>query len=155
MPLIHAHRDTDMLTVSFALGHPAEPVWRHLVDREQLARWLGRPLTWNCVAGGRVRVDHGEGYICESRVKLVDPTGHRLEMTWKFQDEPQTAVAVSIEPGTDGASTLRLDHEGPAGLLASYEPGWITHLTYFEASLDGTPLPPGQFWHLHDTFRVR
>lgn len=155
VPLIRTLRDVDGLTVSWSLGHPADLVWRHLVDRGKLPQWLGLPLTWSCLEGGHVRIDHGEGYVCESLVKSVDPTGHRLEISWKFPDEHETAVAVGIEPAAAGAARLTLVHDGLAALLESYEPGWITHLTYFEASLDGTPLPPEQFWHLHDTLRVR
>lgn len=142
---VHLHWDLDAAP---------DRVWAQLTDAERLPEWLGRPLspetaTWE--EGARLVVDHGDGQLCHSTVLGCDAPSS-LELTWEFEDEPGSQVSVQIaseEPGVK--STLLLRHTGLAELTGSYAPGWLTHLSFFEASLAGDPLPLGQFWNLYGT----
>lgn len=94
-------------------------------------------------------VDHGDGYLCESRISALEP-GAQLAMTWKFPDEPETRVSIDLG-STDGGCALVLSHHGLGDLIGSYADGWPVHLSYLEASALGDPLPASQFWNLHAT----
>lgn len=74
----------------------------------------------------------------------------------KTADETVTeAAAADGAPARDEAessTTLVLRHDGLGSLIDSYATGWCTHLTFFEASLAGVPIPGSQFWPLCTTF---
>lgn len=90
---------------------------------------------------------------------------HRLNLSWEFPDEPPSRVSmlggsVTAGParegrgageGRSGARLLHLHHSDLGDLTTTYLPGWITRLTYFEATLERTPLPPQAFWRLYAT----
>lgn len=64
-----------------------------------------------------------------------------------------SASGRSADGGDEKApSVLTLRHLGLGDLIDSYATGWLTHLSFFEASLAGTPLPWEQFWPLCETF---
>lgn len=150
MPLLTAAADGGDVTVVWALDAARAAVWGRLVDPAVLALWLGRPVVAELWPGGRLAVDHGQGYLCQSRLDRVEP-GSVLAMSWRFPDEPETQL--TIEVGDDPAGcVLHLRHTGLGELAPSYRLGWLVHLTYFEAAVHGTPLPHGQFWNLHATF---
>ncbi|MCM1011328.1 SRPBCC domain-containing protein [Brevibacterium sp. XM4083] len=177
MPLreLSADSSADTLTIAWELPASPETVWAHLQNIETMSEWLGRPLTFDSRVGGEIIIDHDDSYLCRSEVLAVD--GHSAELTWSFPDEPTSRVAVSVTaelPPTDrgraprdaeastaevGAaeantsaadapSVLVLRHAGLGDLIDSYRTGWIAHLSFFEASLAGTPLPSSQFWPL-------
>lgn len=156
MPLFRREVDEvrDILTVTWSLDRPVEAVWAHLTNAQGLTEWLGIPLTFDGAVSGEIRVDHGDGYVCRSIVKRVEPINHLFEVSWQFPDEHATRIEVRLDPvDTDeGSSQLILRHAELAALRDSYAQGWVTHLAFFEASLDGTPLPLEQFWNLHATF---
>ncbi len=82
-------------------------------------------------------------------VKEIGP-GHRFAVTWEFPEEPLSRMAVEVDSSA-GGTLLTLRHTGLGELRDSYALGWLTHLTYLEASVEGTPLPFEQFWNLHAT----
>lgn len=130
-------------------------VWDHLTDLASLPEWLGEAQEGSFDAGSVIVVDHGEGYLCRSRVLRVDEATS-LVMTWHFPDEPPSQVELTLatDPGeaqdssTEGRTRLTLHHTGLGDLAADYLAGWVTHITYLEASLVGVPLAPGAFWGL-------
>ncbi|PMC75895.1 hypothetical protein CJ197_06820 [Brachybacterium sp. UMB0905] len=126
-------------------------VWEHLVARERLPEWLGTPLEGPSHTPGTLVIDHGDGTLCTSTLLEVDP-GEGLAMTWQFPEEPETRLEVHLHAraGTTG-TVLELVHRGLGELTDSYGPGWTTRLTFFEASLEGSPLPLDQFWNLWST----
>ncbi|MGB4779491.1 SRPBCC domain-containing protein [Microbacterium sp.] len=156
MPLIERDTSASSLTIRWALRHPVAATWSHLRDRSRLGAWLGEPIRIDGAIGALIEIDHGQGYVCRSLVKACDPVHHSFVVSWEFPDEHETEVVVVVEPLRDAsdAAQLTLVHHGLGGLLDSYADGWVTHLMFFEASLDGAPLPPEEFWSLHATVRA-
>lgn len=162
MPLLTSSRDADGIVVAWELPRPATEAWQHLTSRQHLQQWLGRLVSGALDEGQTVVVDHGEGYLCTSLVDRVEP-GRALGVSWDFPDEPTSHLLVTLEepaepavPAAEPAVTgcrLTLRHTGLGEHGTSYLPGWITHLTYLEASLAGTPLPPEAFWPLCATLQ--
>ncbi len=158
----HVDRPGDVLTIEWSLGYAQSSVWKHLTDPKTLNEWLGRPMTFDARAGGEIIVDHDDGYLCRSEVLSVSHdhgTSHAssVELSWEFPDEPPSRLSLRVfdsDSGVDDGTGhtpitgLLLQHYGLGSLIDSYVAGWLTHLTYFEASLGATPLPPGQFWAL-------
>lgn len=82
---------------------------------------------------------------------------------WGFPDEPPSALAIKLDdypaehgavPGPEHGTVLELVHHGLADLVVTYLPGWVTHLSFFEASLEGDPLPPSSFWRIYASVDV-
>ncbi|MGO1942982.1 MAG: SRPBCC domain-containing protein [Ancrocorticia sp.] len=144
--------DDDVLTVRWDLNRTADEIWSHIVNPSYVEQWLGAPISFNTAVGGEIRIDHGDGYICRSIVQRVDAADYQFEATWHFPDEHEMIVEVSVRETGEDLSQLVLRHLGLGDLLGSYSRGWLTHLTFFEASLESTPLPFEQFWNLHGTF---
>lgn len=160
MPLrrLDVNLPDDALTVSWELPHPRETVWSHLQNPETLREWLGRPLVFDTRIGGEIIIDHADDYLCRSEVLSVSEFESAL--SWTFPDEPSSRISLSlsaadptertedVEVAAENATVLTLEHFGLGPLIESYATGWLTHLTFFEASLNGTPLPDSQFWPL-------
>lgn len=168
MPLLTSSRDADGIVLTWDLARPAAEVWQHLTSRQHLPHWLGQLVSGTLDEGRTVVVDHGEGYLCTSLVDRVEP-GRALGMSWDFPDEPTSHLRVTLEASdveepaepsehptepTARGCRLTLRHTGLGDLGTSYLPGWITHLTFFEASLAGTHLPPEAFWPLCATLQT-
>lgn len=153
MPLQQRVSDetSDVLTVDWSLSQPAIVVWEHLTDPVNLPEWLGEPQVHDGNPGGVIRIDHGDGYVCTSIVNRIDPASFQFEVTWEFPDEPRSRVEVHIQSPSDSESVLTLRHLDLGDLRDSYAQGWVTHLTFLEASLNDTPLPMSEFWNLHAT----
>lgn len=148
-------RSDDVLTIEWSLAPTPALIWEHLQNPETLNEWLGQPRGFNTRVGGEIIVDHDDGYLCRS--EILSRSHNSTELSWEFPDEPPTRLALStfVADGTDEnspATSLVLQHFGLGALIDSYANGWLTHLSYFEASLWKTPLPPGLFWSLCATF---
>lgn len=152
MPLSSLAPEDDSLTISWLLAVPAQTVWAGFRDPALLSQWLGRPLVCDAKPGGRIVVDHGGGCLSRSVVTEADEP-RRLAMTWDFPDEPDSQIAFALHPAESG-TRMELVHNGLGSLVDSYGPGWVTHLTYLEAAVGGTPLPWSQFWPLHTSFEM-
>ena len=132
-------------------------VWAGLTDPEAMTAWLGTPIVAEIRPGGSLAIDHGDGYVCQSIVHVVDGDS-RLEMSWHFPDEHETNVSFDLadteleKPVCSCRLTLR--HSNLAALTDSYRIGWLIHLTYLEAQVLGDPIPSSQFWNLEATMRV-
>lgn len=158
----HVDRPADVLTIEWSLPHAQNLVWKHLNDPETLHEWLGHPTTFHARVGGEIVIDHDDGYFCRSEVLSLThddgpPPAGGAELSWKFPDEPRSRLTLRTFDTDDGTGTsqttaLVLQHVGLGTLIDSYLAGWLTHLTYFEASLGAAPLPPSQFWSLCTTF---
>ncbi|MCF2586866.1 hypothetical protein [Brevibacterium sp. UCMA 11752] len=164
----HVDRPGDVLTIEWSLPHDQPSVWEHLTAAAMLHEWLGQPTTFDARVGGEIIVDHGDGYLCRSEVLSLTHDGGQshgssAEVSWEFPDEPQSRLCLrTFDPdypdndtsntGDNTPSALVIQHSGLGTLIDSYLSGWLTHLTYFEASLSETPLPPEQFWPLCATF---
>lgn len=148
--------EQDDLTFEWSLEAPIEVVWAHLTNAQQLPHWLGRPLALDKSVGGEIRIEHAQDYICTSIVKRFEPATFQFEVSWKLPDEHETTVEVWLSPSPqeagEGATVLNLRHLDLADLRESYLQGWATHLTYFEASLAGSPLPPEEFWDVYTAY---
>jgi uncharacterized protein YndB with AHSA1/START domain len=152
MPLTDLTVTPGAVRLSWSLKASPAHTWAHLTDREQLPTWLGALASGQLRTGERIVVDHGEGYECASTITRLEPGAH-LAMTWEFPDEPESMLAAHLEPAEAGDECLLvLTHSGLGELTKSYAPGWMTHLTYFEASLGGHPLPAEVFWRLYESF---
>lgn len=162
----HVDRPADVLTIGWSLPQAQPSVWTHLTTPENLHEWLGRPTTFEARVGGEIIVDHDDGYLCRSEVLSAVPydgPSHTssVELSWEFPDELPSRLSLRIFDTDDGpdegnrhssSTGLDLQHFGLGTLIDSYLAGWLTHLTYFEASLGATPLPPRRFWDLCATF---
>lgn len=149
MPLSTVSTDDGGLVVVWSLSAPARAVWGGFDDPAMLSQWLGQSIECDVRPGGSLVVDHGEGYLSRSAVTEAEQP-HRLAMTWKFPDEPESRIAVEFRP-SDAGTVVSLEHHGLGDLVGSYGPGWITHLTFLEAAVAGVPIPTSQFWTLHAT----
>lgn len=150
MPLSAISTDDGALVVAWALSLPPQAVWAVFDDPALLSQWLGQPVECDVRPGGRLVVDHGEGYLSRSAVTEAKAP-HRLAMTWAFPGEPESQIDIDLRP-SGGATVMELAHHGLNDLIGSYCPGWITHLTFLEAAVVGVPLPMASFWQLHATF---
>ncbi len=150
MPLTSLMIAAGAVHIVWSLRADPARVWSHLTDSENFQAWLGTLQIAEFEEGGRVVVDHGDGYVCDSTITLFEP-GQRFTMTWEFPDEPESGVSVLVAATGDDETLFVLSHTDLADLTASYAPGWLTHLTYFEGSLEGNPLPPEQFWRIHQS----
>ncbi|GII97749.1 hypothetical protein Slu03_01270 [Sediminihabitans luteus] len=152
MPLSSWNRHGSTLTIVWGVTHDRDRAWRGLTDPSLVPRWLGEPLGWDLAVGGRVDVDHGSGAVSRSEVLRLEPPA-LLEMTWDFPDEPRSRVRVDLVHDDPARTCLTLEHVALRDdLVDDYRAGWMTHLSYFEAALDGTSLPRQQFWNLHASF---
>ncbi|MFT2693478.1 SRPBCC domain-containing protein [Clavibacter zhangzhiyongii] len=149
MPLVAASPRPGVVWISWSFARSPDAVWSALTDPAAIARWLGDPVTCDIRPGGELVVDHGDGVRSRSDMSAAEPP-HHLAMTWAFPDEPTSEVTFTIRAHDDGA-VLELAHAVIADLADSYRVGWLTHLTYLEAVVDGDPLPASQFWKLHAT----
>lgn len=141
----HLDRSADVLTIEWSLPRSPSLVWRHLKDPDKLDEWLGQPLSFDARVGGEIVVDHDDGYSCRSEILSLSRP-HIAELSWEFPDEPTTRLSLTTFEASDAAgqhemTALVLKHMGLGSLIGSYASGWMTHLTYCEASLCETPLP--------------
>ena len=151
MPLTQRVALDGTVQLWWRMATSATEVWRHLTTAQHLEAWLGRPLTGQLRIGGVIDIDHGDGYRCVSTVSALEP-GVRLAGTWRFPDEPPSAVTVDLAADElTGGCTLHLTHVDLGDLVDAYAIGWVAHLTFLEASAAGTPLPRTTFWSLHET----
>lgn len=161
MPLhaVTADQSADTLSIEWSLSATPLAVWTHLADRTRIGEWLGEAIIFDTRRGGTIEIAHGRAtdpghgreLVCTSEV-LSLRIGRSIAATWQFPDEPLTLVSLHTSIVDEETSMLTLQHSGLGPLKDSYGPGWLTHLSYFEASLDGHPLPDDEFWHLHETF---
>ncbi len=133
---------------SFARG--IDDIWAGLTDPQFLPQWIGQPVETDLTAGGRFVIDHGDGALSRSQLIEVQRP-HLLVMTWEFPDEPVSHIRIDLTAQDDVTTTAQLVHSGLAELTADYRIGWVTHFTYLEAAVDGSPLPGEQFWNLYAT----
>lgn len=152
MPLSKISTDDGALAVAWSLPVPAQAVWAGFSDPALLPQWLGQAIDCDVRPGGRLVVDHGDGYLSRSDVIEAEEP-HRLVMTWEFPDEPESRVGVELRP-SDAGTLVHLGHHGLGELVGTYGPGWITHLTFLEAAVAGVPIHSSQFWKLHATFKA-
>lgn len=155
MPLVGYTRDAGTVSITWKLPRSTPDVWRHLTSARHLPEWLGHARVGGFSSGDTLVVDHGEGYLCTSVVDTREDE-RRLGMSWRFPDEPPSRLLVTLESVADEHDAmerchLRLLHTELDDLTRTYLPGWITHLTYFEGSLETAPLPPQAFWRLYET----
>lgn len=148
MPLTHIDEAVDV-TLTWHMQASTARLWQCLTDAHLLNQWLGRLVGGAVRTGSDLVVDHGDGYLCSSRV-IEYVEGKRLDFTWQFPDEPPSRVALELDE-SDGMSVLRLRHSELGDLADSYRVGWCVHLAYLEAASLGTPLPPSMFWPIHGT----
>lgn len=144
--------DNGSLVIAWSFPAPVQAVWAGFTDAALLSQWLGSPIECNVRAGGSVVVDHGDGYLSRSVVSEVDQP-RRLVMTWEFPDEPVSRIGIELHAG-DSDTEMTFVHQDLGTLTDSYGPGWITHLTYLEAVINGESVPRSQFWPLYATFKA-
>jgi len=151
MPLCTISTVDGTLVVAWSLSMQAQSVWAGFSQPGLLSHWLGESIECDVRPGGRLVVDHGEGYLSRSAVtEAKEP--HRLVMTWDFPDEPESWISIELRP-SDAGTLVELTHHGLCDLVGSYGPGWITHLTFLEAAVAGVPIPRSHFWRMHSTFQ--
>jgi uncharacterized protein YndB with AHSA1/START domain len=151
MPLTHIDEAVDV-TLTWHMQASTARLWQCLTDAHLLNQWLGRLVAGAVRTGSDFVVDHGDGYLCSSRV-IECVEGEGLDFTWQFPDEPPSRVALGVDE-SDGTSVLRLKHSELGDLADSYRVGWSVHLAYLEAASLGTPLPPSMFWPIHGTMAL-
>jgi uncharacterized protein YndB with AHSA1/START domain len=120
-----------------------EDLWAAVTTPERLARWF-HPVAGDLREGGRFRIDFGEGGVTTGTVLVCAPPS-RLETTWDFTGESESALVVQVLPDAGGA-VLVLDHSRlPAGQAAGYGAGWHTYLDHLEDDVRGAA--PGDWDH--------
>jgi uncharacterized protein YndB with AHSA1/START domain len=143
----------ETVSITWQLELDAESTWRHLVDLDNWPAWLGSPIEGSLHPGAQLIVDHGDGYLCTSEVESVE-SEQSLVMSWSFPDEHRTWLELTVSRTGEGGSVVALSHHELGALSSSYSVGWLVHLTYFEASAMGVPLPMSQFWRIHQTLNA-
>jgi uncharacterized protein YndB with AHSA1/START domain len=100
------------------LAAAPERVWRAITASEELARWFP-----DRVDGGDLVAGADGGWVWEKhgrfafRVEVMEPP---TRLVWRWAREPDTAledaatttVEWTLEPGSDGGTTLRLRESG-------------------------------------------
>jgi uncharacterized protein YndB with AHSA1/START domain len=143
----------ETVSITWQLELDAASTWRHLVDLDTWPEWIGSPIEGSLHPGVQLVVDHGDGYLCTSEVESVE-SERSLVMSWSFPDEHKTWLELTVSTIGEGESVVVLSHHELGALSTSYSVGWLVHLTYFEASATGAPLPMSQFWRIHQTLRA-
>jgi uncharacterized protein YndB with AHSA1/START domain len=88
MPLSTISTDDGALVVAWSLSMPAQAVWAGFNDPALLSQWLGLAIECDVRPGGRLVVDHGEGYLSRSSVtEAKEP--HRLGPVLRIVAEPE------------------------------------------------------------------
>lgn len=149
MPLTSIETDESELQIEWVIYAPVVRVWETLTTPSYIGEWLGTVVSGSISSGSSFAIDHGDGYLCESTV-VKSQALHALTYSWKFPDEPRTDVTWSLTHHGNSTS-LTLTHSGLTDLVSSYRHGWPVHLTFFEGSALGTPLPWSVFWQIHST----
>ncbi|MFZ3452452.1 SRPBCC domain-containing protein [Arthrobacter sp. 7Tela_A1] len=152
MPLSYYAMAEDSLAVSWTFDAHPQDVWNAFSQPAVLSQWLGTASECDLAPGGELVIDHGDGMVSRSLVIMAQEP-YLLVMTWDFPDEPESQLDISLHP-TEQGCLLELRHLKLGDLASSYLPGWITHLTFLEAAVSGTPLPSAQFWPLHATLHT-
>jgi uncharacterized protein YndB with AHSA1/START domain len=120
------------------LSATVDEVWLALTDTAQLAGWLGRGRLEPREGGAVDLITAGpEGGRVVGVVRAYDPP-RVLELTWRFEAEPETLLRIELEPA--GRETvLRLSHrELPAELREDYRRGWQLYLDALGSGLGGS-----------------
>jgi uncharacterized protein YndB with AHSA1/START domain len=130
---------TEAVDLERRLDAPVDDVWLALTDTEQLSGWLGRGRLEPRVGGAvdLVTAGPGGGRVV-GVVRRYDPPS-LLELTWRFEAEPETLLRLELEP--DGSATvLRLTHSGlPGDLRDDYRRGWGKYLDALSDEFRGDP----------------
>lgn len=165
MPLLRRedHPEEGWTHIEWSLRRPPAEVWQNVKDPTVLPRWMGRAVKFEPVLGGDILIDHGDDTVCRSEMLAVE-SGRSFTISWEFPGEPTSQLSVEllaldqqvptaqIDPGAnEPATVISIRHEGLGDLLHSYAAGWMAHLTYFEAAVEGTDMPWAQFWNLTAT----
>ncbi len=120
----------------------AEDLWSAISEPRRLARWFAR-VEGDLRAGGSFRIVFDEDdpdQRTQGRIQVCIPP-RRLEVTWEFQAEADSIVAVELRPEGSG-TRLVLDHRRlPEPAAAGYSAGWHIYLDALEADLRGGELP--------------
>jgi len=127
---------------------PIEDVWNACTDPGRISRWLA-PIDGDLRLGGTFQLkDNAGGRI----LRCEKP--HLIKVTWAFGDGMPTEVEVRLAPGTDGGTTLELEHAAPAEIVdemvRTYGPGgtigigggWDLTLLGLDLFLDGATFDP-------------
>lgn len=120
----------------------ATDLWSAISDPGRLARWFAR-VEGDLRVGGSFLIVFDEDdpdQRTRGRIQVCTPP-KRLEVTWEFEGEADSVLAVELRP--EGATTwLVLDHHRlPRPAAAGYGAGWHLHLDALEADLRGLDPP--------------
>jgi uncharacterized protein YndB with AHSA1/START domain len=111
------------------LDHPVEAVWARLTDPAAIAEWLMPVEGFRPEVGCRFRLKtqhlSSDGWV-RAEVLELDPP-RRMVWSWSPADDAApTRVGFELQAEPDGATRLRLTHEGEidAGIGALLRDGW-------------------------------
>jgi uncharacterized protein YndB with AHSA1/START domain len=111
-------------------------VFRYLVERDLMARWIGHSHELEPHPGGRFRVEVSSGNIARGVFREVVPP-RRVAFTWGW--ESQDGALAALPPGAslveidleakEGGTLLRLRHSRlPADLAPQHGERWLVYL---------------------------
>jgi uncharacterized protein YndB with AHSA1/START domain len=117
------------------IAHPAEKVWRALVEPEHLAAWFPQRIVGDRAVGARLRFEDDQAGIdaFEGEVLRYEPP-RVFEFTWGTD-----VLRLELEPDGDHTVLTLLDTFDEQGKAARDAAGWHECLDRLGADLDGTP----------------
>jgi uncharacterized protein YndB with AHSA1/START domain len=132
--------DGDRTAVRLERSYPtdSQDLWTALTDPARLSRWFAR-VEGDLRPGGTFCIYFGDEDPAERTLGEVRECAppHRLEVTWRFRDEGESAVRAELTP-EPGGTRLSLDHRRlPRTAAAGYGAGWQTYLEQLAADLAG------------------
>ena len=138
------------VTITRTLPASRDRVWRAFTDPIEYARWFWPPrfaatYAIDPVVGGRWRVASGPTGMAVGGGFTSVVGAERLAYTWRWDGEKiETRVTIEFADAGDGATTLRLEHDGfpDDDEARSHEQGWRDCLDRLPAALADPPADP-------------
>lgn len=112
---------TDYVERQLDLPAPPRVVWRFLFDPELLGQWLADEVMLDPTPGGEASFRIGDelrsGWVEQVSPPVHDQDGAELTFWWSREAETASHVRVTLTPGDDGHTRLRIVETRPLELL--------------------------------------
>lgn len=141
---------TDALRFTRSLAVPLERAWHAVTSANDLAVWLGRPISVDFVAGGRLRIafsdeDHVDGLILQAeppnRIAIIwRETCRGVSLPYGSLHGDRSLVTFDLSPALGAGTQLVFTHRFIVGgkPMIDFATGWHVALEALQTWLDDT-----------------